>query len=382
MKHVRRFLIGFLVIIVIAAVFGGGNDSKSSDKESHEISSEQGTEEEKSKEKEVVEATRPEDDSASLDQEASSSEEKVEQEQAQSESEPAIEAQEQIPAASSFDLSTVPAYSGSPCAVINNNVPFFSESDLVTTPFETYSNLDSLGRCGVAYANICKEIMPTAPRGEIGMIKPSGWHTVKYNGVVDGNYLYNRCHLIGYQLAGENANTKNLITGTRYMNTQGMLPYENDTASYVERTGHHVLYRVTPVFEGNNLVASGVLMEAHSVEDNNFYFCVYCYNVQPGIAINYANGDSSLDGTISASTDTPPASVQEPAATPAEPIAPGEPSSDEQAQDYILNTSRKKIHLPNCRSVGQMAEKNKKAVHDTISNLEAQGYTRCGNCLK
>lgn len=193
-----------------------------------------------------------------------------------------------------FDPASVPAYSGNPVCVVNNNTLYFSDSDLTTTAFETYSPLDKLGRCGVAYANICKEIMPTEPRGTIGSVKPSGWHTVKYNGVVDGNYLYNRCHLIAYELAGENANTKNLITGTRYMNVQGMLPYENDTAAYVERTGHHVLYRVTPIFEGSNLVASGVLMEARSVEDNNFYFCVYAYNVQPGIWIDYATGDSAL----------------------------------------------------------------------------------------
>ncbi len=200
---------------------------------------------------------------------------------------------------SSFDFSQVPVYSGQPFVVINNNVPFFTADDLTTTAFEKYSDLDSLGRCGVAFANICKELMPTEPRGTIGAVRPSGWHTVKYNGVIEGNYLYNRCHLIAYELAGENANTKNLITGTRYMNTEGMLPYENDTAAYVERTGHHVLYRVTPIFEGENLVASGVLMEARSVEDDNFHFCIFCYNVQPGVEINYLNGDSVLSSSQS-----------------------------------------------------------------------------------
>ena len=200
---------------------------------------------------------------------------------------------------SSFDFSQVPAYSGQPVFIVNDNVPFFSAGDVTTTAFEKYSDLDSLGRCGVAYANICKELMPTEPRGTIGAVRPSGWHTVKYSGVVEGNYLYNRCHLIAYELAGENANTKNLITGTRYMNTQGMLPYENDTAAYVKRTGHHVLYRVTPIFEGDNLVASGVLMEAQSVEDDNFHFCIYCYNVQPGVVINYLNGDSALSSSQS-----------------------------------------------------------------------------------
>lgn len=197
----------------------------------------------------------------------------------------------------SFDLSQVPAYSGNSAVTVNNNQPYFSENELTTTAFENYSSLDGLGRCGVAYANICREIMPTKERGAIGRIKPSGWHTVKYNDLIDGNYLYNRCHLIGYQLAGENANEKNLITGTRYLNTEGMLPYENQVADYVKATGNHVLYRVTPIFEGNNLVASGVLMEAKSVEDKGagVCFCIYVYNVQPGIRIDYATGESERE---------------------------------------------------------------------------------------
>ena len=177
-----------------------------------------------------------------------------------------------------IDLASIPAYSGRPYVEINGNEPYFSEEDRRNTEaFEDYSNLDALGRCGVAYANICKEIMPTEERGKIGQIRPSGWHTANYHELVDGNYLYNRCHLIGYQLAGENANEKNLITGTRYLNVDGMLPFENRVDDYVERTNNHVLYRVTPIFEGNNLVASGVLMEAHSVEDNGkgINFCVY-----------------------------------------------------------------------------------------------------------
>ena len=170
---------------------------------------------------------------------------------------------------------------------------------MTTTAFENYSDLDSLGRCGVAYANICRDIMPTEERGKIGMIKPSGWHTVKYD-VIKDRYLYNRCHLIGYQLAGENANPKNLITGTRYLNVEGMLPFENLVADYVNNTGNHVLYRVTPMFSGSNLVANGVLIEAKSVEDNGggILFNVYCYNVQPGVGINYENGDSWLDGPL------------------------------------------------------------------------------------
>ena len=207
-------------------------------------------------------------------------------------------------------LDAIPAYDGKAYVAVNNNEPFFTDNDMTTTAFENYSDLDSLGRCGVAYANICKEIMPTEKRGKIGMIKPSGWHTVKYD-VIKDKYLYNRCHLIGYQLAGENANPKNLITGTRYLNVEGMLPFENLVADYVNNTGNHVLYRVTPMFSGSNLVANGVLIEAKSVEDNGggILFNVYCYNVQPGVGINYENGDSWLDGTTpqeqSGQTDTP-----------------------------------------------------------------------------
>lgn len=199
----------------------------------------------------------------------------------------------------SFDLESIPEYSGSAYVRINNNIPSFTESDYTTKPFETYSKLDNLGRCGVAYANICQEIMPddNDERESISQVKPSGWQTAKYTGIVDGNYLYNRCHLIGYQLAGENANEKNLITGTRYMNVEGMLPFENLIDDYIEENeNNHVLYRVTPIFEGNNLVASGVQLEAYSVEDNGAGVCfnVYVYNVQPGIDIDYATGKSNL----------------------------------------------------------------------------------------
>lgn len=200
----------------------------------------------------------------------------------------------------STDITNIPEYSENPYVQINNNIPFFTESDYTTEAFETYSNLDKLGRCGVAYANICEEIMPPKDdeRESLYSITPSGWQQTKYEGVVDGNYLYNRCHLIGYQLAGENANEKNLITGTRYMNTEGMLPFENQVDDYIEENpNNHVLYRVTPIFDGNNLVASGVQMEAYSVEDNGKGICfnVYVYNVQPGITIDYTTGESKLD---------------------------------------------------------------------------------------
>lgn len=287
---------------------------------------------------------------------------------------------------SAFDLSQAPPYSGSPVAVVNNNIPFFTADELTTDVFEKYSDLDSLGRCGVAYANVCKELMPTEPRGKIGMIRPSGWHTVKYNGIVDGNYLYNRCHLIAFELAGENANVKNLITGTRYMNVQGMEPYEDDTKSYVERTGHHVLYRVTPIFEGDNLVASGVLMEAHSVEDNNFYFCVYCYNVQPGININYANGDSEIDENAQVASDT---SQTEEAGTDNSDTSAGVIAADgaDAAQQtdatektYVLNNNTKKFHYPECPSADTIKPKNKEIFTGNRQTLIDQGYDPCKRC--
>ena len=195
----------------------------------------------------------------------------------------------------SYDMSSIPDYSGDSYVIIDNNQPNFSDADMKTTSFETYSNQDILGRSGVAFANVGKDLMPTEERGSMGMIKPTGWHTVKYD-IVDGKYLYNRCHLIGYQLTGENANEKNLITCTRSMNTEGMLPFENQVAEYIEKTDNHVLYRVTPIYKGRNLLASGVQIEAKSVEDNGAGVCfnVYVYNVQEGIKIDYRTGESQL----------------------------------------------------------------------------------------
>lgn len=261
------------------------------------------------------------------------------------------------PQEAAFDLGQLPAYSGSPYAVVNNNVPFFDDSELTTEAFENYSDLDGLGRCGVAYANICQEVMPTEKRGEIGMIKPTGWQTVKYDWV-DGKYLYNRCHLIGYQLSGENANEKNLITGTRYLNVDGMLPFENLVADYVHETDHHVLYRVTPIFENSNLVASGVLMEARSVEDDDVLFCVYCYNVQPKVTIDYATGESH------ASEDT---NIQETSQSTGE-------------QTYIVNENTKKFHLPFCSSVKDMNSGNKREFTGDRQELLDEGYSACKTC--
>lgn len=191
------------------------------------------------------------------------------------------------------EVGGIPAFAGEPYVIINENIPFFEEEDMVTRSYESYSELDALGRCGVAVSCIGRDLMPTEDRGSIGQVKPSGWQTVKYD-FVDGKYLYNRCHLIGFQLTGENANKGNLITGTRYMNVDGMLPFENMVADYVKETGNHVLYRVTPMFEGQELVARGVLMEAKSVEDGGegILFCVYVYNNQPGVIIDYLTGES------------------------------------------------------------------------------------------
>ena len=270
-------------------------------------------------------------------------------------------------------------YTGSPYISLNGNMPYFTDEEkLSTEPFEYYSNLDSLGRCGVAFANICKEIMPTEERGAIGQVRPSGWHTVKYNGVVDGNYLYNRCHLIGYQLAGENANELNLITGTRYLNMIGMLEFENTVSAYVEETNNHVIYRVTPIFEGDNLVAKVVEMEAWSVEDRGAGVCfnVFCYNVQPGIEIDYATGDSWLSNEDSQKED-----IKTDYATQENLQSNNNNDTQQEIKEYILNTNTKKIHLPTCSSVNSMSEKNKQIVNGTIDDIKEQGYTPCSRCL-
>ena len=263
------------------------------------------------------------------------------------------------------DISSIPAYSGNAYTEVNGNVPYFTESDYTTTSFESYSDLDNLGRCVLAYACIGEDIMPTEKRGEIGQVKPSGWQTVRYDGLVDGNYLYNRCHLIGYQLSGENANEQNLITGTRYLNIEGMLPFENMVADYVKETKNHVLYRVTPIFDGDNLLASGVLMEGYSVEDEGagVSFCVYAYNVQPGVTINYANGESEL-----AATPEP-----EPTEPPEEPAAPA-------GSHYIGNANTKKFHYPDCSSVKQMKESNKVELSGTRDEIISMGFEPCKRC--
>ena len=203
----------------------------------------------------------------------------------------------QVSSLKEFNLEEVPDFTGIPYIEINGNKPWFDKDQKNTKAFEEYSDLDSLGRCGPAMANVCVELMPTEERGEIGMIKPSGWHTVKYDDIIEDRYLYNRCHLIAYSLTGENANEKNLITGTRFMNVNGMLPFEIQVANYIRDTNNHVLYRVTPVFNGKELVARGVIIEAWSVEDNGRGICfnIFCYNNQPGIKIDYTTGESRVE---------------------------------------------------------------------------------------
>lgn len=254
-------------------------------------------------------------------------------------------------------LDNLPAYAGEPYVVVNGNQPYFEESDLTTTSYESYSELDAWNRCGVTMACISTDLMPTEERGSIGQVKPTGWQTVKYD-CVDGKYLYNRCHLIGYQLTGENANKQNLITGTRYLNVEGMLPFENLVADYIQETENHVLYRVTPLFEGEELVARGVLMEALSVEDDGEGVCfnVYCYNVQPGVTIDYATGDSWLEGSTSSS------------------------GTDAAVVEYVVNTDSGKFHLATCSSAQTLSDENKLVYTGSRDDLAAQGYTPCGRC--
>ncbi len=262
-----------------------------------------------------------------------------------------------------YDLSNIPDYDGKAYVELNGNVPEFSESEKTySESFEEYGKLDSLGRCTYAVSCIGKDLMPTEKRGSIGSVKPSGWHISKYD-FVDGKYLYNRCHLIGYQLTAENANERNLITGTRYLNVEGMLPFENDVADYIEITNNHVYYKVTPIFEGNNLVANGVQMQAYSVEDNGqgISFNVYCYNVQPGVAIDYATGDNQAVASSSASVTST--------------------SSDEaDKKTYIVNTKTKKFHNPDCDGAKKMSSSNKKKYKGTRDSLISNGYSPCQKC--
>lgn len=251
-----------------------------------------------------------------------------------------------------ISLEDIPEYSGEPYVEINGNEPEFPDDDSGNESFETYSELDSLGRCGVAYASVGTDLMPTGEREKISQVKPTGWHTVKYEHV-DGKYLYNRCHLIGYQLSGENANEKNLITGTRYMNVEGMLPFENMVADYVKETDCHVLYRVTPVFKGDNLLANGVQMEAYSVEDEgeSVSFNVFVYNVQPGVSIDYATGDNAKEDKDFLQADT--------------------------LEGEIRGNSRSKIyHCPGQAAYEEMADSKHLVIFQTEEEAKNAGYRK------
>lgn len=289
--------------------------------------------------------------------------------------------QEKVPVSgtqqSDISMETIPEYDGEPYVVIDDNEPNFTEEELQPEAYETYGTLDALGRCSTAEASIGEGLMPTEKRGAIGQVKPTGWHTVKYD-MVEGKYLYNRCHLIGYQLTAENANEKNLITGTRYMNTEGMLPFENMVADYIKETGNHVMYRVTPVFEGENLVASGVQMEAESVEDQgaDLSFNVYVYNVQPGVEIDYKTGESREANEL-----LPVSKNSDKAGNATSGTTSDKDSSDPVSeQTYILNTSSKKFHKESCSGVKSMKEKNKKVYTGKREEVIEQGYAPCGNC--
>lgn len=269
--------------------------------------------------------------------------------------------------ASSFNLDDIPEYSGDPYVIINDNTPSFTDDEITTNAYEHYSELDLLGRCGVVEACCGKELMPAKDeeRESISSVTPSGWVQAKYD-FVDGTYLYNRCHLIGWQITAENANEKNLISGTRYLNIEGMLPFENMIADYIKETGNHVMYRVTPIYNENDLLPHGVHMEGYSVEDNGEGICfnVYCYNVQPGVTIDYATGRSCESGEtlppVSNETDPP----------------------EEYTGTYVLNTSSKKIHKATCSNAVNITEENKEEYTGELSDFPYSGYSLCGVCLK
>lgn len=263
-----------------------------------------------------------------------------------------------VPATQKLSLDEIPPFDREPYAVLAGNVPAFSEEDHTTKSYEFYSELDRYNRCGFAMACIGQDIMPTEERGSIGQVKPTGWQTIKYD-FVDGKYLYNRCHLIGYQLTGENANERNLITGTRYMNVDGMLPFENMVADYVKESGNHVLYRVTPIFEDQDMVAKGVVMEALSMEDNGDGICfhVFVYNSQPGVTIDYATGESSEEETDNETT-----------------------TGDIGNNKYILNTNSKKFHRSDCKQGQSTSEKNRENYQGAREELIQNGYEPAGCC--
>ena len=306
---------------------------------------------------------------------------------------------EQVKTVAAFSIKDVPTYNGEPTAVINGDVPYFTAEELKRSPYMAFSFLEDLGRCGPASALIDEHMMPEEERGSIGQVRPTGWRNARY-GWIDGEYVYNRCHLLAYQLTGQNANALNLITGTRSMNTVGMEDLEIMVAEYIWKTGNHVLYRATPVFEGDNLVASGVLLEARSIEDDGkgVCFCRWCYNVEPGVEIDYATGENHADGTKTAPPDwkdvkidadvpeddaptaAETAAVAAVGAAVAEQDSAGEEAADPEVHTYILNTNTLRFHWPDCKAVRDMKEKNKQEYTGTREDVIAMGYTSCGIC--
>lgn len=289
------------------------------------------------------------------------------------------EPKQELSAGGYASIDGIPDYSGKAYVELENNQPTFTKEEITKQSFERYAELDSLGRCGETVACIGKDLMPTEDRESISSVKPTGWENNKYDtDLVDGGYIYNRCHLIGFQLTGENANKQNLITGTRYLNIEGMLPFENMVADYVKETGNHVMYRVTPLFAGTNLLPSGVRMEGYSVEDDGEGICfhVFAYNVQPGITINYATGENWLNEDTPDQTETSDTQTEDDTSGATD-------SSDSSASDessYVLNTARKKIHLPTCPSVDDMNESNREETQKSKSALLKEGYSICGIC--
>ncbi|OUN36403.1 DNA/RNA non-specific endonuclease [Lachnoclostridium sp. An76] len=279
-----------------------------------------------------------------------------------------------VQAESADTIAEVPEYDGVPYVEINDNEPEFTEAELTTESYEEYSELDPLGRCGTAEACIGEDLMPDGEREDISEVEPTGWENREYD-IVDGGYVYNRCHLIGFQLSGENANEENLITGTRYMNTEGMLPFENMVAEYVQETDNHVMYRVTPVFEGDDLVASGVQMEAESVEDGGAGICfnIYVYNVQPEIIIDYSTGANWAD------TDSGNEKTADISAADDSDAENGE-DQEPKEQTYILNKNTKKFHKPECSSVDDIKAENKSGFTGTREELIEDGFDPCGKC--
>ncbi len=266
----------------------------------------------------------------------------------------------------------IPAYSGEPYVILNEGMPFFSTSDLTAESYEIYYDLDDLGRCTLADAVVGQDMMPTEPRGSISSVKPTGWHSVKYpKDLVDGESLYNRCHLIAFGMCGETANAYNLVTGTRYFNTKGVNDFENMIIDYVRETGNHVRYRVTPVFTGENLICDGQIVEAYSVEDSGeaICFCIFAYNVQPGIVIDYLTGDSWLE-------NAPPETTESTSASPDIRIL-----KEDIVGDLVMNTKSRKLHKADCSGASGISEKNRKEYHGSANELLKEGYTPDPACF-